>query len=564
MTDGAGGFSFDLLGIGGILKKNQLAMPPHQREFSWDSERVTQLIEDLTEAKETSKDHFLGTIVAIKDNERGVLRIVDGQQRLTTTTIFLSAIRNYLQNDPSATLTVEAIESEFLTTINRRAQERIPRLSLNVDDNEFFKKLIASKGKLATLSPSRESHDLLIEAASTCEDWVSRVAATHAKSDVKNRLNDWLEYLEFNATAVLLSVSDGSRAYKMFETLNDRGLRTSQADLVKSYLFGEVGDSRLVEAQTKWSSMRETLQELDDEDRTINFLWHSVLATRKFIKADDLYDTISDTIRGGSNAAAYLDELEGLARTYVATHHHTAERWHDLGPKARKALETINFFNPKPMRPLLLGIAAKMPDKQIEGCLSFLVSMAVRSVIAGSTRSGTIQDTYASAALGVYTEKINTLAALKAALSGITISDNDFRDSFLTAKSSKAALGRYYLHSLESAYAKEDEPWFVQNDDPSQITLEHILPQKIKGLDKWLHISEEEHRRSVKRLGNLCLLQKTPNSKKPNDFQSGKGIYRASPYKWTNMLANGDQWGVGEIEARQQAMAELAVKTWAI
>ncbi|MFG6637052.1 DUF262 domain-containing protein [Sulfitobacter sp. 1A12126] len=564
MTDGSGGFSFDLLGIGGVLKKNQLAMPPHQREFSWDAERVTQLIEDLTEAKETSKDHFLGTIVAIKDGDRGVLKIVDGQQRLTTTTILLSAIRNFLQSDASATLTVEAIESEFLSTIDRRAQERIPRLSLNVDDNEFFKNLIAAKGDFNSLHPSRESHDLLIHAARTCEAWVARVAATHASSDVKNRLNDWLEYLENSATVVLLSVSDGSRAYKMFETLNDRGLRTSQADLVKSYLFGEVGDSRLPEAQAKWSSMRETLQELDDDDRTINFLWHSVLATRKFIKADDLYDTISDVVRGGSNAAAYLDELERLARIYVATYHHTADRWHEVGPSARKALETINFFNPKPMRPLLLGIAAKMPDSEIEGCLSYLVSVTVRSVIVGSTRSGTIQDTYASAALGTYSGRITTLEGLKVALAGIAVPDSDFKESFATAKSSKAALARYYLHSLESAQANEAEPWYIQNDDPSQITLEHILPQKLDGLSEWSHISEEDHRRSIKRLGNLCLLQKTRNSNKPNDFQSGKAIYSAAPYKWTNMLAAEDKWGIDEIEARQQAMAELAVKTWAM
>lgn len=563
MADGSSGFSFDFLGLGGILKNNQLAMPPHQREFSWGSEKVTQLIEDLTEAKETSKEHFLGTIVAIKDDDTGVLMVVDGQQRLTTTTILLSAIRNHLQQDSSAALIVEAIENEFLSTIDRRAQERVPRLSLNVDDNEFFKKLIASKGNLNALQPSRESHDLLVDAARTCEDWVNRVASTHGSFDVKNRLNDWIEYLEKKATAVLLSVADGSRAYKMFETLNDRGLRTSQADLVKSYLFGQVGERRLSEAQAKWSSMRETLQELDDDDRTINFLWHSVLATRKFIKADDLYDAIRDVVRGSNSAAAYLDELEALARVYVATHQPSAERWHRLGPKTKKALEVINFFNPKPMRPLLLGISAKMPDREIEGCLLFLVAVTVRSVIAGSTRSGIIQETYASAALGVYSGRINTTESLKAALSSVVISDIDFQESFLAAKVSKAALGRYYLHSLEAAGAKESEPWFIQNDDPSQITLEHIMPQRISGVE-WSHVTEEGHRRSLKRLGNLCLLQKTTNSNKLNDFTSGKPIYGQSPYRWTKMLAEKERWGVDEIEERQKEMADLAVKTWAI
>ena len=239
MTNTSGGFNFSLLGVGGILKKNQLLVPPHQREFSWTTDKVDRLIKDLTEAKETDKEHFLGTIVTIEDGENSVLKIVDGQQRLTTTSILVSAIRDYLKLDDSAAIIVESIETEFLTTIDRRARDRIPRLTLNIDDNDFFKNMISSYGDFSSLIPTRESHDLLIAAYKTCADWVVRVAATHAASDVADRLDDWLEYIENRATAVLLTVSDGSRAFKMFETLNDRGLRTSQADLVKSYLFGE-------------------------------------------------------------------------------------------------------------------------------------------------------------------------------------------------------------------------------------------------------------------------------------------------------------------------------------
>ena len=60
--------------------------------------------------------------------------------------------------------------------------------------------------------------------------------------------------VEHSATVILLKVPNDVNAYKMFETLNDRGLRTSQADLVKNYLFGQSG-SRLGEAQQKWALM---------------------------------------------------------------------------------------------------------------------------------------------------------------------------------------------------------------------------------------------------------------------------------------------------------------------
>jgi hypothetical protein len=563
MSDKSGGFSFALLGIGGILKKNQLRVPPHQREYAWTKDKVKQLIEDLTEAKETDKDHFLGTIVTIDADDSTELKIVDGQQRLTTTTLLVSAIRDYLQGDDSSQIIVTSIESEFLTIIDRRARERIPRLSLNIDDNDFFKQLISSSGDFSNLSPTRESHDLLLEAAEECAKWVKRVARTHSASDIADRLNDWLEYLENRATAVLLSVSDGSRAFKMFETLNDRGLRTSQADLVKSYLFGEAGNARLPEAQARWSTMRETLQELDDDDRTINFLWHSLIATRKYVRSDEVYDTISQTVRGGSNAAGYLTKLESLARVYVSTYSHDSDLWSQHSHKTKKALQVYNRFDPKPVRPLILAIAAKMPVAEVEASILHLVSLAVRSVVTGQTRSGTFQDTYANAALMVYTDKIADVASLKVALRNVTVSDEDFEAAFSRAKSSKAAFARYYLHALEAATAKDSEPWYVQNDDPNTITLEHIMPRSITD-QSWSHVSEEDHRRNLKRLGNLCLLQKTTNSDKKNTFIESKSIYSSSPYSWTSVVGDSHDWDIAEIENRQKAMAKLAVTTWPV
>ena len=538
-------------------------VPPHQREYAWTKEKVEQLIEDLTGAKETDKDYFLGTIVTIVEESESELRIVDGQQRLTTTTILVSAIRDFLKNDPTADLIVVSIETEFLTTIDRKARDRIPRLTLNIDDNDFFKRLVAANGDFTNLSPSRESHDLLLEAAQTCADWVRRVASTHSQSDIANRLDDWLVYLEERATAVLLTVSDGSRAFKMFETLNDRGLRTSQADLVKSYLFGEVGGRRLSEAQVRWSSMRETLQEIDDDDRTINFLRHALIATRKFVRADEVYDTISQQIRGNSNSAAFLTDLEGLARTYVSTFSHDSDLWAEHTQSTRNAMKIYNELDPKPVRPLVLAIAEKMSSKEAEACIKLLVSYAVRSLITSRTRSGTIEQTYASAALSVYSGKITSLAELKVVLKNVFVADDDFKDAFAKAKSSKAALGRYYLHALEATHANETEPWFVQNDDPASITLEHVLPWTITP-ESWPDVDDEDHRRNLKRLGNLCLLQKTPNSDKKNTFEESRDFYKVSPYYWTNMIGGEAKWGVEEIDKRQSKMADMAVRTWPI
>ncbi len=96
-------------------------------------------------------------------------------------------------------------------------------------------------------------------------------------------------YLEHSAQVILLRAHDQSRAFKMFETLNDRGLRTSQADLVKSYLFG-LAEKQVGLAQSKWSNMLENLQDLGDDDPQVSFLRHYLIAFSGFVRADGVYD----------------------------------------------------------------------------------------------------------------------------------------------------------------------------------------------------------------------------------------------------------------------------------
>src|SRR6185312_15868393 len=149
---------------------------------------------------------------------------------------------------------------------------RVSKLMLNIDDNEFFSKLIATEPQPPSeLKPTRSSHRLLVNATKAAREWVRDLAKTLSAADQPARLNDWIAYIEFNATVILLKTQNGAQAFKMFETLNDRGLKTSQADLVKSYLFGQSG-SRIGEAQARWSSMRDNLEELVGDDIAINFL----------------------------------------------------------------------------------------------------------------------------------------------------------------------------------------------------------------------------------------------------------------------------------------------------
>src|SRR5262245_29073749 len=152
---------FAQLGLASILKQNRLAVPPNQREYSWTTKEVRTLLQDFSKAiaNSESEAYFLGTIVTIP-KDGGVLEVVDGQQRLATVAIVLVGIRNYLKNiEP---ILAESIENECLTVIDRKERARIPRLKLNLDDNEFFRAMLDADN--APPEPTRRSHGLIKDA----------------------------------------------------------------------------------------------------------------------------------------------------------------------------------------------------------------------------------------------------------------------------------------------------------------------------------------------------------------------------------------------------------------
>ena len=135
MNNGVDQIGFEQLGIGSVLRQNRLSVPANQREYSWTEEEVTTLLQDFARAiNDDEPGYFLGTIVTIPRPD-GTVEVVDGQQRLATTAILLATIRDYLKERED--IIAESIENDFLTVVDRDRRERVPRLRLNVDDNEL-------------------------------------------------------------------------------------------------------------------------------------------------------------------------------------------------------------------------------------------------------------------------------------------------------------------------------------------------------------------------------------------------------------------------------------------
>ncbi|HEX6389385.1 MAG TPA: DUF262 domain-containing protein, partial [Solirubrobacteraceae bacterium] len=287
--------AFEELGLGSVLRSYQLEVPPNQREYSWTEREVTQLLQDFTKAMGEEGPYFLGTVVTIPRSEDGTLEVVDGQQRLATTAILLAAIRDYLAGVDDEEMLVESINNEFLTGIDRTRRTRVAKLKLNVDDNDLFNRMIVGTG-VGQSGSLRDSHDLLKGARALSEAHVGKVVAALETRDHGDLLNGWVSFLEQRALVVLLKVPDRVNAYRMFETLNDRGLRTSQADLIKNHLFWRSG-TRFREVQSKWSYMRGALEASEEDDITINFLRHALIVLRGPLREADVYEAVQSITR---------------------------------------------------------------------------------------------------------------------------------------------------------------------------------------------------------------------------------------------------------------------------
>ena len=547
-------------GLARVIKGNRLQVPANQRNYAWEDAQVQQLLEDLSRAQHDDESYFLGTVVTIS---RGgdVLEVVDGQQRLATTTLILVAVRDYLRTLDGEEVLVQSIEGDFLTIIDRKKREVVPRVRLNVEDNEFFAAILARADGGALPEPKRASHERILAAYKRAVGHVGDIVAAASKSDHGDFLNDWVTFLDESATVVLLRVYDDANAYRMFETLNDRGLKTSQADLVKNHLFGAAG-SRLDECQQRWAYMRGALEALEEDDVTIDFLRYAVIAMTGYKREADLYSTVKSLSKTEKQAVALATALDDMASVYAATLGSDHARWNDYPASARKALQVLNLLDIRPMRALVLAGAAKLGAAEAAKTFKLLAALGVRLLTASSTRSASVETPLAETARKVYAGEVVTAAGIKKELALITPSDSAFVDAMKTLKVANARLARYLLRSLELANSSDTEPYFIPNDE-EVINLEHVLPKRPDG--NWDDWSEDDRRAFVSRLGNQALMRASDNSHlKSGSFEDKKVSFAKSPYALTSRIAEEEVWTSAQVDARQEGLAALAPEAWPI
>jgi hypothetical protein len=560
MAAPTGSISFEHKGIGAILAHNRLIVPLNQREYAWEDEHVTDLLQDFNNALAQKVSYFLGTIVITRGSDNSP-EVSDGQQRLATATILLAAIRDYFfqRGDKNR---AQAIEQEYLKSTDLATEQVIPRLRMNVDDNEFFRKYVLASPDSPDrkIQPTRDSHRKIAKAALLARKYVDQLLQGHSEAAKVPRLVEWVEFVKDEAQVIALTVPDHFNAFVMFETLNDRGLKTSQADLLKNFLLRLSGD-QINEGQQKWAKMIGILESLEEADMTVTYLRHLLTCLYGHTKERDVYGKVRESINSKQRALEFLDTLAESANDYAALLNPTHKKWNNYGSSTRKHLNIIiSTLRVEQIRPLMFAVARSFDVNEAKAAFRLFVCWSVRFLIVGG-RGGFLDTNYAKAAHEVTKGNIKTTKHLANFMKDIVPADATFEAAFSEARVEKGYLARYYLRALERKAKDEDQPELVPNEEEEEINLEHILPEQPES--NWPSIAPELAEAYFNRIGNMALLQAKKNSTIGNAaFTEKQKVFAKSAYLLTAEIGSKSQWSTAEIQQRQKQLAKVAVETW--
>lgn len=556
------------VGLGHILLNEKLKVPIYQRPYSWKDEQVRQLLEDIARAKKRQRkgatsNYFLGSIVVIPRQESDRIEIVDGQQRLATTSIIITAIRDWHKsiNDSAAVSEYE----KYLQWMDLKTRLWHPRLSLNETDNECYRKCILREPNSRKIDKTQfkdTSHKRLLRAYTIARSYFENIAKQGTRQDTLDEFAEWIDYLRYNAQVIQVTVDNDAEAFTVFESLNDRGLDLTEADLLKNYLFGLAGPDNLDTVRREWSEMNGAIKTTGSKDRTVDFIRQFWGSKYGIIRRSDLFADIRAEIFDAAKGVALAKDLSESAVTYSAILNTDHNLWDSLGTKARNAARAIRTMGGDRLRPLLMSIIDTFNPAQATKAICYLESALVRLAVAGE-RFGAVEKTVFAVAAEVRNKTIKSATAMAAKLKDIVPSNSVFRSSFLSHRVSKARLARYLLQALDDAATCAAERKVLPDEE--EFDLEHIIPQKDR--EKWRHLSTEKADDLCYRIGNMTLMRRMDNGIARGNSYSDKAVLLAktTEYKLTREIPEkwpGPEWGEKQVNERQEELAGIALLAW--
>jgi hypothetical protein len=549
--------AFELDGIGHLLADRTLVVPVYQRSYAWKDEQVGDFWADLRRAlDEDYSEYFLGTVVTAKAN--GASTVIDGQQRLATTTVLIAALRDAYEARGDSDR-AKGLHDHFLARFDLATATSRPRLTLNAEDSEFFRQAVIEG---AAPDTQIASHKRLLDAQKLLRRRVEEDLS--AANDWTGRILAWIRLLEDKVKVVVIDVPDIADGFVIFETLNDRGAPLTISDLVRNYLMSRGEDtSGVASVQESWTSALLQLGLQEEDAVFVDYLRQFWSSKHGAVREKDLFKAIRKDVPDRAASIALSDELPGAARNYAALLDADHELWHEVDRVGSTSAAALIRLDLKQFRPLALALLDVLPESEMVRTLRALVSWTVRGVVVGGIGGGVAERAYGVAAVKVRDGELRSADDVLRQLLPIVPNDADFAAGFARVRIPRAHVARYLLTALERDAVGRQDPELVTEDFGSGLRLEYILP---KGADEheWPGVEEDESKSLVSRLGNAVLLAEQDRSlTDASTFAERRAILAESSVSLTRAaVAGASTWDAFTVQSRQEELAERALSVW--
>jgi uncharacterized protein with ParB-like and HNH nuclease domain len=336
-------------------------IPAVQRPYSWTQDQAGELLDDLLEfiehhgineknVEQVPEPYFLGSIVLVKQ-EKPESEVLDGQQRLSTLTILLSALRSILSDEYANEI------DELIVQKGSRIKktEDTYRLQLRKKDNDFFRKYIQERGGIAKLSDKTpvktDSQGLIRDNALYFLDRFNDLD--------ESTLATLPSVVATLCYIVIVSTPNFDSAFRIFTVLNDRGLDLMTSDILKARVIGDINEKEQELYTEKWEDVESAL----GRDKFNELFSHIRMILQKRKGVGNLKDEYEEIFKKITGKPFVDDILIPYSDIYIQlTNYHTM----NTNVEQAKVLEYLNRIDNIDWIPVAMLYLNKYQSQTIE------------------------------------------------------------------------------------------------------------------------------------------------------------------------------------------------------
>lgn len=547
----------------------QFIVPIFQRNYSWQKNQYEQLWFDILRASKfkEKQNHFIGSIVYIDMGTPAgrpqQLLLIDGQQRLTTISILLCAIKDYVQkfNLETKLINLAKIKNQFLYNSDEIYEDRY-KLLLNVQDKETYIKLIDN-----TIFTVNKPAINIIKCYEFFYERIEDFIKQHGQID-----EIYAGIFKLSLVSISLD-KDSDNPQMIFESMNSTGKDLSQTDLLRNYLLMDLTPEKQTRLyKTYWKPMEELFGEdiYKNDVNKFDYFIRDFLTLKSdtgyICKINNVYENFKRYyLNNNCEKFAVLKDLFTYAKYYACI-----DLLQENDDELKLYWQEFKKLDSHVVYPFLLKlyddysrqILIKEDFKKIlQVVISYLWRRAICEIPTNSL-SKTFATLYQAVDKEDYVNSVIKAFVFKSSYKRFP-SDYEVREKLQTKDIYHFRLRKYLLEALENYYHKEPIDLNTAN-----YTIEHIMPQNIEHNLSWQQMLgenwQEVHSLYLHTLGNLTITGYNAEMSNKSFWEkvNGESGFKHSHLKLSESIVQCDVWNKKAIQRRTNILTDIILKIW--